>query len=256
MYQGEKLTIETPEQIALEYSVAGIGSRFMALFYDSLIQLVVVLILIVIRLLIERDLLDFWPSAWTWSAAIYVFIAFCLYWGYFAAFEGLWNGQTPGKRSAKIRVIKNTGRPINGMEAIARNFMRAIDSIPGIYAVGCITMFIDLKNRRLGDLVAGTVVVHEREEDSSIFLDRKWTATTAAPTTENVASKLTVQELELIETFLSRRLDLDPEVRRQTAARIAASIALKLNVAPENRPADEEFLQTVSREYRDTARYQ
>jgi uncharacterized RDD family membrane protein YckC len=259
----EKLTIETPEQIALEYPLAGIGSRFMAFFYDSLIQAVFFLVLWIVLLLIMPDLIKYWPSAWNWVAAVYVFVAFAMYWGYFATFEALWNGQTWGKRKAGIRVIKDTGRPITAFEAISRNFLRVIDAIPGLYGVAVISIFIDRRSRRLGDMVAGTVVVHDKKEDSSepfvsLSMMRMPTAVATAPSSmasSAIATKLTVQELDIIETFLNRRYDLPPEVREQSAKRIADSIAAKLEVPPEERSQDETFLEAVAREFRNTARF-
>jgi len=158
----EKLTIETPEQIALEFPLAGLGSRGLALCIDSLIQLIVALVTVIIVRLALPDLDQTWIGAKNWLIAGELFLLFCLYWGYFAAFEILWNGQTPGKRQVKVRVIHSSGRPITAFEGIARNLLRAIDSF-GLYAVGCIMCAIDKKNRRIGDLVAGTVVVHEVE---------------------------------------------------------------------------------------------
>ncbi len=252
---GDKLSIETPEQISLEFPLAGIGSRFLAFFVDSLIQLVVALALLIAFGFVLPDLNKYWPSAWNWTAAVYIFVAFCLYWGYFAFFETVWKGQTPGKRHANLRVIHGSGRAINVFEAIARNFMRVIDSLPGLYAVACITMFLDAKNRRLGDLVAGTVVVHERADDAQQPL---WNAagTNSNALKSNVAAAITLQEFELIEAFLNRRLDLAPEVRRETAARIARRIGDKLAMPAETRGGDEDFLEAVARQFRSAAQYQ
>ena len=253
----EKLTIETPEQIALEYPLAGIGSRFMAFFYDSLIQLILALIAVLLVLFVSPDLGKYWPSAWNWVAAIWVFLFFCVYWGYFATFEALWNGQTPGKRKAGIRVIKDSGRPITAFEAIARNFMRAIDGMPSMYGVAVIAIFIDKRSRRLGDMVAGTVVVHDKKEESAQpFLNTSSSEVMATPmASANIASKLTLQELDVIETFLNRRLDLPPAVREQSAKKIADAIAAKLEVPGQERGPDEKFLEAVAREYRNTARF-
>jgi uncharacterized RDD family membrane protein YckC len=253
----EKLTIETPEQIALEYPLAGIGSRFMAFFYDSLIQVIFGVVVFILFALVMPDLGRYWPSAWNWLAALWIFGAFCLYWGYFACFEILWNGQTPGKRKAGIRVIKDSGRPITAFEGIARNFLRVIDSLPGMYGVAVICIFIDKRSRRLGDIVAGTVVVHDKKEESAQpFLHNPSAEVNAMPAaTASIANQLTVQELDVIETFLNRRLDLPPVIREQSAKRIADAISAKLQVSAENRGPDEKFLETVAREFRNTARF-
>ncbi|MGZ4790008.1 MAG: RDD family protein [Terriglobales bacterium] len=253
----EKLTIETPEQIALEYPLAGIGSRFMAFFYDTLIQVIIFVIGLLLVALIAPDLGKYWPSAWNWMAAAWMFAGFCLYWGYFAIFEALWNGQTLGKRKAGIRVIKDSGRPITAFEAIARNFMRAIDSMPGMYGVAVIAIFVDKRSRRLGDMVAGTVVIHDKKDESAQpFLHTTASDLTATPAASaSIANKLTLQELEIIEAFLNRRLDLPANIREQSAKRIADAIAAKLEVSAEERGPDEKFLEAVAREFRNTARF-
>lgn len=250
----DKLTIETPEQIALEFPLAGIGSRFLAFFVDSLIQFIAALVSFIGSSMLLPDLGRYWPSAWNWSAALMVFASFCLYWGYFAFFETVWNGQTPGKRHAGIRVINETGRAISPFEAIARNFLRVIDGLPGMYGVGCITMFLDSRNRRLGDMVAGTVVVHERKDEGQEPLWQS-ASTNGAAVSASVAVKLNLQEFQLIEAFLARRLDLTTEVRRDTAQRIAQRIGEKLGVASDMRGPDEDFLESVVRQFRDSAQF-
>ena len=133
-----KLTIETPEQISLEFPLAGVGSRGYALCVDTLIQIIAALVVGLIVAFTLPDLGRSWVQARNWEIAIALFLLFCLYWGYFAIFEILWNGQTPGKRLAKIRVISASGRPITVFEGMGRNFMRVIDSI-GFYLVGSVT---------------------------------------------------------------------------------------------------------------------
>src|SRR6476646_10241256 len=184
--------------------LAGIGSRFMAAFLDILIEVVVWLVLFLLTLL-------WWKTGWLtgnrsiWWEALISLVLFCLTWVYYAAFEALWKGQTPGKRFAKIRVIKDSGRPINAFEAISRNLVRFIDFLPMFYGVGVVTMLLNAKHRRLGDYVAGTLVVHETSDsEAKIFFN------TQARTefTLHQAAGLTLQEAELIETFLARRLDI------------------------------------------------
>lgn len=249
----EKLTIETPEQIDLEFPVAGLGSREMALLIDTLIQLVVVILVVILTSLISPDLSRYWVTAGKWMTAAVIFFMFCLYWGYFAIFEMFWNGQTPGKRQARIRVITASGRPINVFEAIARNFLRAVDSQLG-YIVGAIAIAVDKKNRRLGDMIAGTVVVHELQEQGDSYWYGQQSTAATAPSVEAITA-MTPQEFQLIETFLNRRLDLPYEQRQKTAISIADHIGTRLNVPPADRPSPENFLEDLSRRYRDAARF-
>jgi len=149
----DKLTIETPEQTSLDFVIAGIGSRFVAVALDILIQTAVggviglVLILVTIGVALPR------PDYGMWGAAALILFFFVLYFGYFAIFEIIWNGQTPGKRITKIRVIKDSGRPLTPAETIGRNLMRIVDSLPSCYAIGIVTMLLNKQNKRLGDLL-------------------------------------------------------------------------------------------------------
>jgi uncharacterized RDD family membrane protein YckC len=249
----EKLTIETPEQIELEFPVAGLGSRGMALLLDTLLQVGTAAAAFLFVDLVASDLFRYWKTAGKWTEAIAIFLAFCLYWGYFAIFELFWNGQTPGKRQAHIRVITASGRPITVFEAIARNFLRAVDSL-FFYMAGAIAIVVDKKNRRLGDMVAGTVVVHELQEQGDSYWYAQQSTETAPASIEAIAA-MTAQEFQLIETFLNRRLDLPYEQRVATAKNIADRIGERLKVLPVNRTSPENFLEEISRRYRDTARF-
>jgi uncharacterized RDD family membrane protein YckC len=248
----DKLIIDTPEQVPLEFVLAGVGSRFMAAFLDSII-LAVLLLLVTIGegVLMSGPLFGKTGDIWIQAAATLLF--FLIFWGYYIIFEIAWKGQTPGKRWAGIRVIKDTGRPINPFEAIARNLVRLVDYFPGFYGVGVLTMLLNSRNQRLGDLVAGTLVVHESSDrESSLFFNTAQAPALAMPQ----AANLTLQEAELIETFLSRRLDIPPEVRRVNSQRIAEMIGARLNIVPESRPADnEDFLEQVVKEFRNRAKY-
>jgi len=249
----DKLTIDTPEQIAIEFPLAGIGSRFLAIMFDILVQFLgYVVLALIAALAFGGELKRVWPSAWNWSSAIFILVVFCLYWGYYAFFETIWQGQTPGKRHAGIRVIKDTGRSITAFEAIARNLVRVVDQFPGFYAVGCVTMFLNKKSKRLGDFVAGTVVVHEKKAEAA---EPFFNLQPGAQLPVYPVSKLSNDDLVLIETFLGRRLDLAPEVRSSTAKRIAEHIAQKLELQAQPQSDNEDFLETVAKEYRDSIRY-
>src|ERR1700682_389359 len=110
----DKLIIDTPEQVHLEFVLADIGSRFMAALLDWIIQFLVYFVLFWIAVFaFSFSRFQMFSQYPVWLEAILVFVIFCIYWGYYAAFEVFWKGQTPGKRWAGIRVIKDSGRPIN-----------------------------------------------------------------------------------------------------------------------------------------------
>ena len=247
---GEKLIIETPEQTAIEFPLAGIGSRFLAVLLDSLLQVaaVIALLLIFWGLTAVTGFSGFgrYPTAGVWIGAIGILAYFVLMYGYFILFEAIWNGQTPGKRLTHLRVIKDSGQPITTIDSVGRNLMRIIDQLPFAYGIGVLCAWISPQSKRLGDYVAGTVVVHEKPFES---IAPQWAAPAAAAMHQYGANRLTPEEFALIETFLSRRNALDPGVRYDTAAGILHRIESKLTMPPE-KPIAEKLLEELSQERR------
>ena len=249
-------SIETPELVALEFPLAGIGSRFLAILIDYLLQAAAFLALVLVMLVFLPSMQKFESAGSKWVVAILILIPFLLQWGYFALFEGLWHGQTPGKRAAKIRVIQQSGRAITMFESLSRNLVRAIDFLPGFYAAGTISIFVTSRNQRLGDLVAGTLVIHEAKtrDQPSVGKTRLFTEIAqqapAAPRASTIPadalSRLNTADLHAIETFLERRLDMTLDVRQSLAARLAAATAVRLNVSLPSNTHPETFLEEVA----------
>jgi uncharacterized RDD family membrane protein YckC len=254
----DKLTIETPEQTSLDFAVAGIGSRFVALAIDVLIQIGIAIVVGIAGGFAFAGLVRVMPKAAPWALAIFILFYFLLYFGYFAVFEIVWNGQTPGKRKAGIRVIKDSGRPLTPAESIGRNLMRIVDWMPGLYAVGVACAFFTKGNKRLGDLVVGSIVVRE-----TAFSDLKrvvQTASVAAPpanlsTAPLGAYQLSPDEFSLIESFLNRRFALDPVVRYRMADEILARLKPKLTLPADQSLSTEKILEALAYERRSTAAY-
>ena len=251
MSSDDKLIIETPEQTALEFPLAGIGSRSLALAIDTLLQIGVMIVLGILAGLVS--LAGFFPQfGKQWTYAILILVGFISQFGYFAFFETIWNGRTPGKRWTHLRVITDSGRPIGTQEAILRNLMRIVDALPSIYAVGIITSLISPQNKRIGDYVAGTVVVHERAaEGGQTIWDSPAIQTLAAPQSRT----LSPAELQLVEAFLERRTSLQEDIRRNMARQIAE----RLNRGPHNShdiiPEPEKYLEALAEQARSVARF-
>src|SRR3984957_12553950 len=237
----DQLNIETPEQVELRFPIAGLGSRFLAVMMDSVIQAVAIFVMIFFFTIVFASAKRvgtagaFADSGAKWIFAGIVLFYFLLYWGYFSLFEAFWNGQTPGKWLLKIRVIKDTGRQITLFEALARNLLRAIDMMPSFYLVGVITMLCNREQKRLGDLVAGTIVVHERSNEQPLMSHNSRTFTASlypqrveaarepvsAVVPADGVARLDAGDLNVIDTFFSRALDLDLDKRAEIAGRIA-----------------------------------
>jgi uncharacterized RDD family membrane protein YckC len=275
----DQLNIDTPEQVQLEYGVAGIGSRFVASLLDSLIVsafffVEVVLIVVAASGAVASGANAEWTTAEKWFTAILILVNFAVFWGYYGLFEAYWQGQTPGKRAMKIRVIKDSGRQITLFESLARNLLRVIDYLPGFYLVGLITMLCNKRNKRLGDLAAGTMVVHERADEQPLFYQTSttliaptgfaaqpfgqealapWAKPVEAMFPADAVAKLGSQDLVVIEMFFGRMLDLPLETRAAVAYRIAGQMAAKMGVVqPEGNP--ERMLEAIAFQMRGSGR--
>ena len=270
----EHHAIDTPELVAIEMPLAGIGSRFIALLLDMILWFASLIVLIILFRFLAPALHAFNRLSEQWAIAIVIFLIFLFQWGYFTLFEAFWNGQTPGKKIARIRVIQRSGRPIGIIESMARNFIRFIDEIPSFYAVGIVAVFVTRQHQRLGDLAAGTIVVRDRAQESSLWGEsgaHEWsprTFTAASLSPQNLPlephmrvslppadiAKLTSGDLEVLESFLSRRLDMPLDTRAALAERISSALRAKSGLEIPPGISTETFLEATARHLRDLAR--
>jgi uncharacterized RDD family membrane protein YckC len=244
----ESLIIETPERVPLEFALASIGNRFLAVAIDHFIQYLSIFVIAWVLLSFAGGgasaAVDapeaFFSSMPKWTLAILILVLFLIFAGYFIFFEWLWNGQTPGKRLMKLRVIREDGRPITLWEAIARNLLRICDAVPGfvipVYSVGLITIFLNSRDQRIGDIFAGTVVVRERADEAPTFFETfsnpiRDTAFSRVQKRSEFRADMTrvsESEIEVVESFLRRRWDLTDRQRLWMAWRIALPLMYKL----------------------------
>ena len=167
-YMREEYTIETPENVSFGYEVAGIGNRFVGALIDALIlgavlTLLGILTSVVLGITEGFANITLNTNELSWAGglvlAISTLVNFLLFWGYFAVFELVWNGQTPGKRVARTQVIRSDGSAVGFLGVAVRNLVRIVDFLPGGYLVDLVTMLLNRRARRLGDFAAGTLVV-------------------------------------------------------------------------------------------------
>jgi len=226
----DEYRVATPEAVSLAYSLAGIGSRFLAALIDFFIMLAALFALGLGAL----GLVLFGGSALD-SAAFIFFLttANLVFWGYYVFFETVWEGQSPGKRTQGIRVIKTSGLPIGVLEAFIRNLVRIVDFLPAYYAIGVIVMFVSPRPRRLGDYAAGTVVVRERTPIvlSSLTpkVDRARAGSLKFGSESLSVQALTLDDQARIRVFLDRAPQIRPEfLRPRQAADLATAVAAKI----------------------------
>ncbi len=226
-----KVRSQTPESVELEFILAGVGSRTQALIVDYLIWGFALFILLVIWAFLLLQVT--WLQSDTirpWFFAIQLSILFAVYIGYFVVFETLWRGQTPGKRYAKIRVIRDDGRNVGLQQSILRSLLRPIDDI---LFLGLLLIIFTTQEKRLGDLVAGTIVIQEGQTSSSQQL-------TLSPEAQDLATRLieigqivalTPDEFATIRRYLDRYPTLTPTAKIQVSDRLAQRLLEIINLA-------------------------
>jgi uncharacterized RDD family membrane protein YckC len=265
----DQLTIDTPEQVAIRFPIAGIGSRFLALLTDSVVQGIAYAILFFIFFLILTSAprlagIIVNRAGEKWLIAAILLVVFLLRWGYYTVFEAFWNGQTPGKKLCRLRVIRDSGRQITFFESMTRNLIRAVDSLPGFYAIGIVTMLCNRRSKRLGDFAAGTLVVHERAAEPPLWggsASRTITAGAFAATPApppivdpyavdlpaDAVARLTADDLNVIDHFFARAIDIDIARRHALAERLAQQMTAKMGIAMPEGVTPERVLESIAR---------
>ncbi len=222
--------VATGESVAFTYELAGIGSRFFALFIDLALQLATVAVLVATYVLVLRTvpqaahgnpLAKFGQAVFT---AVAVVAGFLLFFGYFIVFEWRWQGRTPGKRLVGIRVVRDGGFPLDFTSSVIRNVVRLVEVGLGFYALSALATLLSPANRRFGDMAAGTIVVR----------DVRFERAAAVPAYEQepddpLVADLTSAERDLVRRYVKRRGSLSLRHRATVAADIAAAVRPRLS---------------------------
>ena len=241
----QSVDVETPELVVLTYSIAGIGSRVLAALTDlgicaaGLTALITGVAFLVPRAggVVSRT------ADVSWALAALTLLVFALFWGYYVLFEGLMDGQTPGKRIWHLRVVREDGYSVTFGVSAARNLVRIIDMQPGIfYLVGLASLLVTRSARRLGDLVAGTIVVREDVRGMPVMLppargDR------ALP----LVTQLSEDEYLLLSRLVTRWATLDEGRRSALVTQLGARL-LAQTPADDPRPMGARLLDLHERE--------
>ncbi len=239
---GDRKTVYTPEQVAITYRLAGLGTRFAALLLDTCLQGLLLGLGLLAVFLISAGLLtslgqlfDGDSDAPMWVVGLMLLAVFVCYWGYFIFWETVWNGQTPGKRLCGIRVLRDGGFPIDFRAAFIRNIVRVVDSLPGPYGVGVLSAFASKESKRLGDYAAGTIVVVEGSRPVM-----KAPPAAAAPVPYYLLGDpallnlraISREQFAVVERFLARQAELPPAVRADLARQIAVPLMSVIGFPP------------------------
>ncbi|HET9394030.1 MAG TPA: RDD family protein [Candidatus Rubrimentiphilum sp.] len=239
------LRVRTPESIAFSYELAGLGSRFLAMSIDLIIQILLAigifwgLFYAALNTPIVRHASVVAKTAESVTLAIVSFIVFLIFFGYFIIFEAYWNGQTPGKKLLALRVVRDGGYPVDFASAAVRNLIRVGELIFGFYLTSAVAALLSPENKRLGDMAAGTIVV--RDARSAALAQITGESHAQAPH----FAMLDDDESALIDRFVARRDGMAPGNRAAMAAQIAARVRPRVS-RDLQQLSDEELLTRLS----------
>jgi uncharacterized membrane protein SpoIIM required for sporulation len=224
----QTVDIETPELVVLSYTVAGLGSRVYAGAIDLLICIVMFVTVLFALVFLGATASIMRPMqaapSTAWVTAVLVLAQFTILWGYYVLFEGLRDGQTPGKRAVGLRVVRDGGYSVGFASSAVRNLMRIIDSQPFFtYLFGMAGVALSKSGKRLGDVIAGTLVVREALVRQPATPPRG-PASPDEPTSAPLSTTLTDAEFQILERWSERRASLEPERRRQLTTQVATRL--------------------------------
>ncbi|PZV26226.1 MAG: hypothetical protein DCF12_10825 [Snowella sp.] len=248
-----KVALQTPESVELDFTLAGIGNRAYALVIDDIILgLILVVFLLIwaffayfLYQVINIDSLIDSKTIDLWLFAINLLIIFSIYVGYFTFFETLWQGQTPGKRLVKIRVIREDGRPVRLPQATLRALLRPLDDV---FFLGMFLIIFNKSEKRLGDWLAGTLVIQEEQNlPPKNFIISPEAEILAQDLVDNSAiADLLPEDFAIIREYLQRREGMLVKGRRELSVKLAhqAKSLIKLEDIPDETSANI-FLEAV-----------
>lgn len=251
----ENIVVETPEQVGLDFEIAGVGTRFIAAVLDGLCMSLLLLAATIVPFFVlsagdqaadrmadnmatGRGIFDEVNRV---VEAVILLAAFVVIWGYYIIAEMVTDGRSPGKRAVGLRVVREDGLPIALPHSVIRNVVRVIDFLPGVYGVGLIAIMATERTQRLGDLAAGTLVVKDRAGRKLGAMPQPEKAPPAAAV---LPAALSAAEREVIDRFIARRGELSDEARARLAHALAAPLRARLG--DHGQSDDEEFLIVIS----------
>jgi uncharacterized RDD family membrane protein YckC len=242
--------ISTPENVDLHLELAGLGNRIMACMIDTTLTYALVALAGILCMFLVAGL-NYLPLTSNLRATamysligITVLLCLIIYFGYYIYFEIAWRGQSPGKRMMHIRVIDENGQPITAASAWIRNLIRVADM--GLALIGLLVMLVEPREKRIGDLAAGTLVIRERMSGETIA-----PVVLKYPQAGDVhidIGRLTPKEYEMLISFLGRREKLVPSQRQLLARRLENYFRDRLGES-NDATAPEQFLERVFNAY-------
>jgi uncharacterized RDD family membrane protein YckC len=244
MAQVEQPRMVTPEAVALEFTTANVGSRALAFLIDSLIVGLVIFVGL-LTLALTNATLPEWLVI-----SIMVILIPGWYLGYFVVSETLWRGRTVGKAALGLRVVTREGGPVRFRHAAIRALLGVVDFGIGSGFFAVVFILLTRDNQRLGDIVAGTLVLRERSglpAPAPVSFEVPPGLEPYVATLD--VSGLRVEEYQVVRTFLLRAPGLPPAPRAGLALQLAGPLAERLRPPPPQGVPPELFLRCVAAAY-------
>lgn len=222
-----ELTITTPEHVPIRLEPAGAGSRFLALLIDAtLVMAIATTIFALVALVLSPGL----------ALAVFVSVYFVLTWGWHVWFETRKQGRTPGKRVLRLRVIDARGLPVSLYQSLVRNIARVLDFAPAFYGFGAIAVLCSPTRRRLGDLIADTLVVRDAQPlaaRGALGGERRHNSLRTPRVLRLAKHRIGLEEREFLLTLCLRADRMSAEARYDLMEEVAAVYREKLGIEEE-----------------------
>lgn len=219
------LVILSPEKTILTYRVAGLGPRIWAHLADLLLIVASLVGITFLIIFIDSRIGAFSGTFDSLMSPILSVLIIIGPFAYFALFEGIWNGLTPGKKITGIRVRMADGTPITFPAALGRNLLRPADMLPGPYLLGFIVMFTNPRSQRLGDIVANTVVIHEKRTPTPFNIAPHTAGIHPMEAQVGELVGMTLEEYAALRRLCDRYPELPPNVQARLLEEVWAPIA-------------------------------
>lgn len=240
----EHVGIKTPEYISLQFQLAGLGSRAIAYIIDNLIMTFINIFLIIIAVVLFAASPDLGAmiEANSYIVAILLIGLFLINWGYFIVLEFYWGGKTIGKKIMGIRVIQENGHSLTFLSSLIRNLLRIIDQLPAYNLLGIIMIYFNSKKKRVGDLLAGTIVVYDERAKGSKKLSPIEKEIQSRGLSKNdlqleqwTLKAIDTKDWNLVRTYSNRYLQMAPTEKDELTKQVADIILPKLGLEIENK---------------------
>lgn len=222
------VTIITPEHVEIRLTPAGLGRRFIAWLADFVVIIGLITIVRIACNLLGVGL----------GTLLSTTISFILMWGYHVFCDVMAQGRSPGKRMLGLRVVDDRGLPVNLQQSFVRNVVRILDQQPGIfYGVGGLVCLMNKQTRRMGDLAAGTMVVHETkplQAPKQLSQGRQFNSLLSPRVTRLIRNRVTLEEREFLLSLCMRAPGMDDRARFDLMDEVGRHYREKLQIDDEH----------------------